>query len=164
MIGKFNISSEGSSERGATLVEFTLASAFFIMLMGMIVDIGIGMHNYMLLDHATEDLTREIAVNLNSRNDCSAIRPLLYSKGNRYINDVLGADGRPVWSMRWRATQLGGASGLGGNYAVMEIEGQFPAQCYFLCSVFPNGIQIAASSEIVIERSDVDCTANMFET
>ncbi len=153
-----------SDECGATLVEFTLASAFFIMLIGMIVDIGIGMHNYMLLDHATEDLTREIAVDLNSRNDCSAIRPLLYSKGNRYITQVLGADGRPVWAMRWRPTQLGGASGLGGSYAVMEIEGRFPAQCYFLCTLFPNGIKISASSEIVIERNDVDCTAEMFET
>lgn len=142
-----------AAQKGATMVEFALACVFLIFMLGAFFDIGLGLHNYTLLNRVTEESTRQVAVNFNTRPDCPAIRRYLEEIATPHLRDVLGADvkGEPEWCMRWHD------SGEGGNFPVLRITGRFPISCYFLCSFFPDGWLLSSTTEIVIENSSARC-------
>lgn len=149
------------TEQGATIVEFSFCAFFLILILGAFFDVGLGFHNWLMLRHVTEESTREIAVNLVTDFDCDDIGDYLLTTGNRRLMQDLGADVAPE-GISWRMHGI--AAPATDTFAKMRITGSFSVDCYFLCSLFPQGFPITASSESVleIELGNRTCAAQVY--
>ena len=139
-----------ADEKGASLVEFAIASSVLMLLLGGIFDLGLALHNYTLLQHTTDAAVHAIAARYNLHRSCSEIRWYLDTISTPYLRDALGADvhGGPVWTVTWEEE----GSGNNGGFAVLKINGSFSSGCYFLCTLTPNAFKVSASSEIAVEN------------
>jgi hypothetical protein len=137
------------SDSGATIVEFAICAILLFMLFGAIFDIGLGMHRYAMLKQVTTETTRQIAVRLQTHRDCSFIETYLRDTASPKLYKHLTPGATPHWQTEWHT------SGSGLLFPTFRIRSQMNMECYFLCTMFPQGIPISSSSEIVIERQRI---------
>lgn len=135
-----------TDERGATMVEFTMAFSIVVFILGAIFDIGLGYHQYSYLNHTTLRATREINVRLATTRNCAA--------ADRYLADVatpemrrLGSNGANTsWSYTVDRTV---------QPALLRVTGAMPLSCYFLCPLLPASWNVSYTGTAFIESPAV---------
>lgn len=135
-----------TQEKGATLIEFSFAAIILMLLLGALFDIGIGMHNWLLLRHVTEESSRNIAVDL-ATGSCD-VKARLETGATHKLRNILGADAKEKelsWSYKLEKSNL--------TYPLLHINASFSSPCFFLCPIFPNGLPVSASSAATVETS-----------
>jgi hypothetical protein len=150
--------SKSTGEKGVTMVEFSLSLTFFILLLGALFDIGLAIHNWMLLRTVTLEATRNIAISLVTNPDCAKIQSYLLDTATPRLRNDLGADAPPnklYWNTQWIAGN--------GTFPTLAINAHFPVQCYFLCQMFPGGFSLSATSETVLEVEQMAPCDNLKE-
>ena len=159
-----NESTNVCREHGATMVEFAVCLILFLLLLGVFFDLGLALHNWMLLRTATLEATRQTAVSFVTKPDCHAVEDYLVEKASPRLRKELGADaavGKLQWSVNWM--QPAAAANAAPTFPTLRITGQFPVSCYFLCHLFPDGFLLSATSETVVEYEHrLDQSCNVF--
>lgn len=138
-----------TTECGATMVEFAISLIVIILAFGAIFDLGLGVHRYAMLKQVTNESTRQIAARLQTHRDCSFIETYLREIATVKLTKHLAPGSVPSWQTQW---DIASSDIL---YPVFRLQSSMNMQCFFLCSIFPNGIPVATSSEIVIERQGI---------
>ena len=141
-------------------MEFAMTLSMLIIMLGGFFDVGLAVHNWLLLRHVTSESSRQIAVNYATAPYCEKIEQYLREQATPRLRETLGADargGRVTWMMKWSApSEEEGADSL--TFHTMKITGAFGVNCYFICKLFPDTFRLTASSESVIERQmDKSC-------
>jgi hypothetical protein len=144
--------SPAAAERGVTMVEFTFALVLFVLILGAFFDIGLALHNWMLLRSVTLESTRSIAVSFVTNPDCDSVASYLEQKATPRLRDALGADVKPgdlSWTVDW--VNPGSSSSYAPTFPTLRLSGEFHVGCLFICHVLPKGFTLSATSETVIE-------------
>ncbi len=148
------------NQAGATMIEFSLACIILVMLIGVLIDFGMGFHNYMLLRLEAEKAAREVVTRFNTRGECDGIRTYLDTTATNELLNSLGADATNglAWQIQWLSQACGtSATAIAGAYPVLRVTARMNVSCYFLCRMFPDGLNLTATGEAVVERADTQC-------
>ena len=146
------LNSNPSAEHGATIVEFALASIFLLLFLGITFDIGLGIHQYLLLRHVTQDSTREAAVNFVTNTECARVRKHFETAGKTLLTSLRV---RPKDGVSW-CIKLLSPDGVAGRYPTLHVSGSLSVDCFFLCSFFPKGIGLTSETETIVETARED--------
>ena len=138
--------------KGATILEFCFSLFFFIFMLGSFFDVGLALHKWMLLRHVTLESVREIAVRFATKPECSSISAYLTDKAAPRLQKELNtgiSPGKMHWSASWIKPIESASNEL--SFPKLQLTGEFPVSCYFICQFFPDGWNLSATSETVIE-------------
>lgn len=153
------------SERGATMVEFSVVAVLFFALLGLIFDIGIALHRYMLLTQFAGDSAHKIAIafteigpsSYTSGLSCDSYQGFITSDPTYGIN--LKQEVYKNYDTRGNFTLTPKFSRSGnGSYHQVSVDAIWPYDCIF-CVLFPGkNIKLKVSSEAIIEDRAFSCT------
>ena len=157
-------SSQQSSERGSTMLEFSLIGALIIGIVGVIIDLGVGFRNYALLTNVTQEAVREVAVSLStgdapsvcsaftSSPTCAAVNTCAGQVAQDYITSKYGLSGNYTFTPQ---TVSGGAAT--GNRFLLSLQGQHTMDCFF-CILVPGGLILSTTSVATVQNSSFTCS------
>ena len=142
-----------ASQHGATILEFALGLSLMVLMLGAFFDIGLALHNWLLLRHVTLASAREISAAFVMNPDCTQIKNYLVTRATPQLRNNFGLPVRADqinWHMNWKEAPIAGAAEV-TTFPVMQISGNLPVRCFFLCRMFPGGWTLSASNQMVIE-------------
>lgn len=150
------------------MLELALAMTILVIILVFVLDAGIFLFRFSGLNHATNVLSRRLAIDLGKafRNETISQTPwngncnnYLRSLGNGYLlGDHSMSD--PTRLHYYGVTLDNSTALVTGSpdspYAILRIVGQLSPPCVF-CSFFPN-IQVRSESSVLIEYDKKTCT------
>lgn len=164
---------ERHSELGATMLEFALVVGIVFGLISGLFDLGLGLYRYSLLTHATSNVNRQMAVELNRQpittpapcrcsngmNDCSAAAN---QRIQQYANTELSLNLNGLTATAQILTVSGAAPITPavvtpgfctdrGNQLVLRIISTYEYRC-ILCIMMQRSIPLTTSSQATIEN------------
>ncbi len=134
------------------MMEFALVLSLLILILGAFFDIGLALHNWMLLRTVTLDASRAIAVNFATEQECDRAEEYLADYATPRLRNAFGADVARD-EMNWRVEWLNPSTGVSHapTFPKVRLSGHFHVGCLFICRVLPGGLTLSAASETVIE-------------
>ena len=144
------------SNRGATMLEFSLTLLIVLGIMAGVLDLGIILRNYSLLTTTTTEAVREIALNpcpAATRNQRAAVfadnflRNKLGQSGN-YEFAFVTSEGSDVRGARLKSTDPKFADDNSRN---VFLRGTWTASC-LICALMPRQFSISTQSNARVEK------------
>ena len=139
------------NEKGATMLEFAMVGSLVIGLLGVVFDLGIGLHHYSILTKVTTTAARDMA-GVISEGECSAIEENIINRAEREL-----AQQNISTEMATRVTFDPDFTGLGADEPpILRLRGNWELTCFF-CMLTPRGLSISNTSEALIEDTQFTC-------
>lgn len=153
-----------ASDRGATMVEFSIAGVVAMLLIGAVFDLAIGLYQYSMLTYVVSNTARSAALDtdLQRRGRAIGCNALMYGPGgliNEPDIELIGsADQSKVMPQGGEHITFSGGylvpderiptPGIGAVGLVAE--GQARINCFFTCSLWPDGIMVRSRSSVMM--------------
>jgi|GEM_PF-4227493 len=143
-------------QTGASMVEFSIVSLLCIVLTGAIIDFGLFIFHFALINYSLSRATRQIATIPDQIPDCgyistsNGIPGLAQRVRNVFENELnsLGVDA----AIEFHGRGFSPASGEGPPYW-LEIEAEWLPVCFF-CSALFRGLRVPLSARAILENRD----------
>lgn len=134
-----------ATEAGATMVEFAFVIGLLMMLLGLIVDLGVGLYRYTLLTYSVTEATREVLAYSGRSRDCSAttmqdIEQHAYDVATSSIRRYAGSNADQTYQFDLQITN-----------GVLALHGSHSYRCYFSCQVLRD-ITFSTNAQIVLQN------------
>ncbi len=145
------------ADRGATLVEFSLAAVLIMGMVGFFFEGGVAYFRYSLLVTSLTQNARRLALDMHGHScaDPAALNALAQSEVSTFMSSAYGAvaDDLSVNA----AVLYSPPSGSQPSKCTLSLKGRWPAYCFF-CIFFQHGLAIGAEGESLIEDQCFTCT------
>ncbi len=130
------------SERGATMIEFSLVALLLFALTGSIIDLGFGIYSYQRLTSTVATVTRQIAADGMNCPDRERARQKLEQRLQELFHQSSTVPLPEIQSLNPSTSMR-----------TLTMTGKIPLNCFF-CFVLPEHIMLSATTVEVIERTD----------
>ncbi len=156
--------SNNLSERGSTMLEFSLIIGLVMGLVGVVVDVGLGFRNYSLLTSVTQEAVRDVALTLSTAQTpavcqgfsptptCAQVNTCASAVAQDYITNKYGISG----SFAFAPQTVNGGAATGNRY-LLSLQGQHTMNCFF-CILFPGGLVLSTTSVATIQNNAFTCS------
>ncbi len=144
-----------ANESGATMLETSLILLVFLVCIGAIFDVGVGLYQYNVLRHTTNKAARDITTQLavgrySDATPCNVFRDV----ARDYLRDraapLLGNAGTNA-KAAWEYSTITGM----GPLRSFRLRSEMPLNCFFICRFFPQEWRVGATSISSLESTSV---------
>lgn len=136
------------------MLETAICIIVVLLVIGALIDLGLGLWQYNYLSYITNRSAREISARLATTRDCSVIESFI--ENNTYPETVrtMAVGAQAKWS--WCLVGINSTDCLTSPapYKSLRLVGRLPLNCYFLCTVVPRDWSVTATSVSAIENPD----------
>lgn len=144
-----------TNESGATMLETSLILLVFLICLGAIFDVGVGLYQYNILRHTTNKAARDITTQLavgrySDGTPCNVFRDV--------VRDYLGDRAAPLLAnagtnarASWEYSTISGM----GPLRSFRLRSEMPLNCFFICRFFPSFWRVGATSISSLESTSV---------
>jgi len=159
-----------SSERGATMVEMSIALVALMGIVGVLFDLGLGLHRYMMLTNVTQDAAREMATELVTTgqpdSDCESVgegtlRTNAFEAAKKMLTEKYGLQGnysqdfnQPAQDFYFDASFK--KENTDPDLFSVTVKGKMRLTCIF-CNWLPRDLTVSVSSQGLVNSTDFSC-------
>lgn len=144
-------------QRGATMIEATIALIVLFLFVGAVTDFGFALHEYNYLNYVAGKSAREISAKLATSGNCAEIEQYLRGPAYNEIRNAFAVGAGVKWT--WCMLAVGGSDCLAGggttSFRSLRVTGNLPLNCYFLCSLVPKSWSVTSTVTAAIENSEI---------